>query len=115
MNTTSSSKVRQEFAITAPDAMSVLLVGDFTNWQKQPIPLKRRMGGIWQGSASLSPGTHHYKFLVDGQWRDDPECSIRVQNVFGTLDSIRVVNPCRTARKQAPRLIGGAPSLRLAG
>lgn len=101
MNTTSSSKVRQEFAITAPEAMSVLLVGDFTNWQNQPIPLKRRTGGIWKGTASLSPGTHHYKFLVDGEWRDDPECSIRIPNAFGTQDSIRVVKPVTRAAKKA--------------
>jgi len=23
-------------------------------------------------TVELKPGTHHYRFLVDGEWRDDP-------------------------------------------
>ena len=32
--------VEQQFSFTAPGAMSVLLAGDFTHWQANPIPMK---------------------------------------------------------------------------
>ena len=66
-------KVRRTFSFHAPEAMSVLLVGEFTHWQENPISLKKQKNGTWKGTVSLPPGTYHYRFLVDGEWRDDPE------------------------------------------
>jgi 1,4-alpha-glucan branching enzyme len=82
---------RQTFSITAPDATNVILVGDFTHWQQSPINLKKQSGGVWQASVELTPGEHHYRFIVDGEWCDDPECALRVPNPFGTQDSVRKV------------------------
>lgn len=81
----------QLFAITAPGATSVMLVGDFTGWQKQPVNMVKRDGGLWTASVALPPGAHHYRFLVDGQWQDDPECALRVPNPFGGQNSVRTV------------------------
>jgi len=81
----------QTFAITAPGAMSVLLVGDFTHWQQKPIPMHKEADGVWRAKVELQPGEHHYRFLVDGQWRDDPECTLRVPNPYGTQDAVRMV------------------------
>lgn len=81
----------QGFSFRAPEAISVQLVGDFTHWQEKPISLKKDAGGIWRASVALPPGTHHYRFLVDGEWRDDPECALRVANPFGTEDMTRKV------------------------
>ena len=68
------------------------LVGDFTHWQENPINLKRQRGGTWQVTLPLPPGTYHYRFLVDGQWRDDPECTVRVTNPFGGENSVRQID-----------------------
>jgi len=68
---------------SAPDAVSVQLVGDFTHWQERPINLQKGADGIWRTTVELDPGTHHYRFLVDGEWRDDPECALRTQNPYG--------------------------------
>ena len=89
----SSEKNRkmQTFSITAPTAQSVQLVGDFTHWKEQPITLHKETGGVWQTAIELEPGEHHYRFLVDGQWRDDPECTLRVPNPYGSQDSVRQV------------------------
>jgi 1,4-alpha-glucan branching enzyme len=81
----------QTFSITAPGALSVMLVGDFTHWQDKPISMKKREGGVWTASVNLSPATYHYRFLVDGQWRDDPECTARVPNPYGGEDCVRAV------------------------
>ena len=82
---------RQTFYFTAPAALSVQLAGDFTHWEAQPISMRRGAGGVWQATVGLEPGEHHYRFLVDGQWRDDPDCVWRVQNPFGTENSVRQV------------------------
>jgi len=85
------SKSKQTFSFHAPDAMSVMLVGDFSHWQENPISLQRQKNGSWKTTVSLSPGTYHYRFLVDGEWRDDPECTIRVPNGFGSHNNVRAV------------------------
>jgi len=84
-------KQKQAFSIKAPAALSVQLVGDFTHWQKTPIQLRKETGGVWKTVVELPPGTHHYRFLVDGEWRDDPECTLRVPNPHGTQNSVRLV------------------------
>lgn len=81
----------QTFSITAPTAMSVLLAGDFTHWQQAAIPMEKQAGGIWKTVVKLGPGTHHYRFIVDGQWRDDPACTLHVANPYGGENSVRQV------------------------
>jgi 1,4-alpha-glucan branching enzyme len=81
----------QSFSFTAPSASNVQLVGDFTHWQQRPVFMKKGADGIWRTSVELSPGAHHYRFLVDGEWRDDPECSVRVPNPFGGQNAVRQV------------------------
>ena len=81
----------QTFSFAAPTAMSVQLVGDFTHWQQQPISLRKGGDGIWRATVELPPGDHHYRFLVDGQWHDDPECALQVPNPFGGQDAVRQV------------------------
>jgi 1,4-alpha-glucan branching enzyme len=87
-----ASKKKETFSFSAPDALSVSLVGDFTNWKKQPISMKKDGTGIWKASVSLDPGTYHYRFLVNGEWRDDPECTLRVPNPYGGEDAVRSVS-----------------------
>ena len=81
----------QTFSFTAATAMSVQLVGDFTQWQERPVPMRKGPDGVWRATVELTSGPHHYRFLVDGQWRDDPECEVRVPNPYGSHDSVRQV------------------------
>jgi 1,4-alpha-glucan branching enzyme len=85
---TPDTKVSRKFALTAPEAASVMLVGDFTHWQKSPISLHKQSNGVWSVSVPIEPGEHRYRFLVDGQWRDDPECTLRVPNPYGSHDAV---------------------------
>ena len=82
---------KQTFSFSAPGARSVQLVGDFTRWQQRPINLQKTPDGTWRTNVDLEKGAHHYRFMVDGEWRDDPECTVRVPNAFGSQDCIRQV------------------------
>ena len=73
----------QTFRFKAPTAKRVLLVGDFTEWQQRAVPMQKGSDGLWRTSVGLPLGTHEYLFIVDGQWRDDPECPLRVPNPHG--------------------------------
>jgi 1,4-alpha-glucan branching enzyme len=82
------TKIKQRFSFRAPGAHRVLLAGDFTGWMKNPIALRKQSGELWEAFAWLDPGTHHYRFVVDGEWKDDPECTLRVQNPYGTQNAV---------------------------
>jgi 1,4-alpha-glucan branching enzyme len=76
------------FSLIAPTATSVQLVGDFTHWQQRPINLQKGADGTWHTRVELDAGPHRYRFLVDGQWCDDPECTVRESNPYGGQDSV---------------------------
>jgi 1,4-alpha-glucan branching enzyme len=82
---------KQTFRVTAPSAMSVILVGDFTHWQSKGIPMRKGPDGVWTATVDLAPGKHTYRFIVDGEWADDPNCTLRVPNPYGSEDMIRQV------------------------
>jgi 1,4-alpha-glucan branching enzyme len=88
---------KQTFTITAPGASSVQLMGDFTHWQNRPISMKKDTKGGWWTMVELAPGTHHYRFFVDGKWCDDPECTVRVPNTFGGENMVQEVRASATA------------------
>ena len=88
---TKADNAPQIFAIHAPAAMTVQLAGDFTHWQEHPISLKKETGGVWRTQVELPPGTHHYRFIVDGSWTDDPDCTLRVPNSYGGENMVRTV------------------------
>jgi len=71
--------------------VSVQLVGDFTQWQQAPVNMQRGADGFWHATVELEPGPHYYRFLVDGQWRDDPDCALHVPNPYGGRDAVRRV------------------------
>ena len=89
--TTKPATAKQTFSYRAPTALSVMLAGDFTHWQSEAVPMKRGKDGIWKASVALAPGVYHYRFLVDGQWQDDPECELRVPNPYGGHNAVRNV------------------------
>lgn len=90
-NGTANGRSRS-FSLAAPKAASVQLVGDFTQWQHKPITMRKGADGVWSASVELPPGSHHYRFLVDGEWRDDPECARRVPNPYGGQNAVCEVN-----------------------
>jgi len=83
---------KRAFALSAPEARTVCLVGDFTHWEQHPIPMKRNRTGLWKTQVPLQPGKYQYRFLVDGEWFDDPKCALHAPNPFGSENDIRIVD-----------------------
>jgi 1,4-alpha-glucan branching enzyme len=54
-----------QFAVWAPNARSVSVIGTFNGWNKDATPLTRGAGGIWQGFASEARVGAHYKYSVE--------------------------------------------------
>jgi chromosome partitioning protein len=88
----SMKKQKVTFTCNAPGARTVQVAGDFTGWEQSPLNLKPSKSGAWQTTVSLAPGRYAYRLLVDGQWRDDPGCSLREANPFGGQNCIRTVD-----------------------
>ncbi len=84
---------KETFQLIAPDAEEVLLLGDFTNWEEDPVLLRHQNDGIWKISLPLNPGRYEYRFIVDGEWRDDTKCGHRTANPFGGQNCVRDVAP----------------------
>ncbi len=78
------------FALAAPGAKEVEVVGDFSAWK--PIPLADPDGdGVWTLILKLPPGRYEYAFLVDGRWvGQDPNADEYVRTM-GDYTSVRYV------------------------
>lgn len=83
--------IKTEFNFSAPQALSVFLSGDFNQWNTSSHPLEKGKDGEWKTSVNLNPGTYQYRFLVDGEWQNDPGNSEHVANPFGTLNCLKTV------------------------
>jgi hypothetical protein len=69
-----------EFHLKAPFAESVKLAADFTDWEKFPLDMIKSEDGIWYTMVPLPSGNYAYRFIVDGEWWDDPNSLLRVHN-----------------------------------
>ena len=48
----------------APNAQAVHLVGDFTNWVENQIPMERNEFGVWEVFTSLAHEGQIYKYHI---------------------------------------------------
>lgn len=82
----STTKKSATFMLDAPESHAVAIAGSFNNWEAQVMA--RGRDGVWRITLQLGPGTHQYKFLVDAEWREDPNNPRKVPNEFGGMNSI---------------------------
>lgn len=80
-----------DVTLDAPEARAVSIVGDFNHWDPHAHPLQRDARGRWSRRLRLESGWYEYRFLVDGEWWDDPASSQRVANPFGSTNNLREV------------------------
>ncbi|MBI5683751.1 MAG: glycogen-binding domain-containing protein [Verrucomicrobia bacterium] len=80
-----------EMSFDAPFAKFVNIAGDFNGWEMTTLVL-RKTEGVWKITLELKPGTYQYKFLVDGEWVNDPNNVRTAPNQFGSLNNVLAVN-----------------------
>ena len=90
---TANAKCRKvEFQLTAEPGCKVFVAGSFNNWDAAQFPmLDNPDSGRFKAKLDLPPGRHEYKFVVNGEWRLDPNCADRVTNGKGSLNSVVAV------------------------
>ena len=89
IKTRQSAKQRKvTFSLENTDANEVFLMGDFNEWNPKTHPMKSNGNGTWVRDVKISPGEYEYKFLVDGQWKEDPQNEQLSPNCFGTYNNI---------------------------
>ena len=89
-NRKQSPKKRAYFKLEAPEAKEVALAGNFNDWDTDSRHLKQNKKGIWTTFLSLEPDAYEYRFLVDGEWQNDPAAEV-VPNEYGTMNCVRIV------------------------
>lgn len=92
MTTATSGQKRKTqkvtFSIEAPEAKEVVLSGDFNDWDTKRHPMSKGKNGVWKKTVTLEPKTYEYKFLVDGEWKEDSRIGQTCLNCFGTANNI---------------------------
>ena len=76
------------FIYDKKNAKSVFVAGDFNNWNPKGAKMAKAKDGSFRARLSLTPGPHQYKFVADGMWVVDDDAQKKVQNEFGTVNSV---------------------------
>jgi hypothetical protein len=85
----SEGRVYVQFRLRAPDAGSVAVAGDFTDWDPAYYLSDVDGDGVWTGRVPLTPGLHEYMFVVDGsEWVTDPGAERYVDDGFGHRNAV---------------------------
>jgi len=70
-------------------ASMVKLAGDFNDWDPDAHPMHFEQGqGIWTTVVPLDPGRYQYRFVVDGEWRHDPNNPNSELDPYGGMNSV---------------------------
>ena len=79
---------RVQFEYQAPEAGSVSVAGDFNGWDQKKHAMKIDGNGVWRKTLMLPAGTYEYRFLVDGNWQNDPKNDRLRRNCFGSRNNL---------------------------
>lgn len=70
-----------------PNAKKVIVAGSFNKWNEQLFTMKKTANG-WELTLQIKPGVYQYRFIVDGQWMEDPHNPLKVRNEFDAFNSV---------------------------
>ncbi|MBC8426838.1 hypothetical protein H8E07_22215, partial [bacterium] len=74
-------------------AGEVFLAGTFNDWNDSKQRMSDADGdGVFETTLLLQPGNYQYKFVVDGQWTQDPNNPNGTEDGFGGQNSILEVD-----------------------
>ena len=85
-----SAAVEVLFVHNAPGAGEVYVAGSFNGWKAYDLAMTKK-GPFWAVAVDLEPGTHQYKFVVDGAWTQDAANPNGIEDGYGGLNSVVTV------------------------
>jgi chromosome partitioning protein len=87
----------REVTVSYRDAIArdVRIAGDFNGWvPDKDVRSHLHVAGrdrVWTKVLTLPPGRYRYRYLIDGEWREDPENPERTAAALGGRHSVLVV------------------------
>ena len=88
-NTNGQGPKKVKFHLRTEPGCTVSVAGTFNEWDSNAHALSdKRNDGNFSLSVMLHPGRYEYKFVINGNWCVDPECSEWVPNAHGSLNSV---------------------------
>ena len=80
---------RFEFHYDGPG--KVCIAGSFNDWQPAVTPMVALADGRWVKEISLPPGRYEYRFVVNGEWVNDPNAKESAPNPHGGMNAVLTV------------------------
>ena len=69
------------------NAKKIIVAGSFNKWNEQLFKMKKTKDG-WELTLQIKPGVYQYRFIVDGQWMEDPHNPHKTENEFDEYNSV---------------------------
>jgi hypothetical protein len=91
------------FSLARPDLEDVRVTGTWNDWDSEGIRMGKDTEGTWRVMVPLPPGTHKYKFYIDGEWVPDPDVKKHVPDGRGGFATEFVVKPPKKTFKSMTR------------
>ncbi len=89
--------------VSFPGARSVQVAGDFNDWNPSTGRLTKldADGDAWHCRLPAKGGRHRYRYVVDGEWLNDPHGGEIERNEFGEYNNILIVKHAQPQPSQA--------------
>ncbi|MGM0432965.1 MAG: hypothetical protein ACQEQU_09655 [Spirochaetota bacterium] len=90
----SEELVSVRLELTAEQAETVAVVGDWNDWDPEAQKLqKTNQGDTWEIEIKVEPNAEYrYQFIVDhAEWIPDPDAPVQVEDGFGGVNSVLVI------------------------
>ncbi len=87
-------KCRVTFELPAAvNAETATLCGEFNNWEKDVLPMRKLKSGNFTVATTLETGKEYrFRYWLDGErWENDWEADVYKANEFGTEDSVVIL------------------------
>jgi len=100
VDATGKTTFRFRHAMSGP----VFVVGDFSHWHTDHLPMRRADDHEWVLMMRLPPGTYQFRYYSEGQWYTDYAAFGVARNRFGDFNSVLRVPKVRPAVAEPKRL-----------
>ena len=83
--------VELKFFTLSENPKTVAVAGDFSDWNS--LQMEKKDDNSWVITLRVKPGKYQYSFVINGdEWVPDPGSPRQVEDGFGGVNSVLVVN-----------------------